>query len=301
MTRASFFTPSYIGDLERAVWLRRSLRTFFRGEAEHIMAVPQRDLPDFRRALGHEPGLRLVAQEDLVDARFYPDRVHRLAARFAPSQLWRLERHAGRAGWIIQQIVKLNSPSLITDGAIVFLDSDLFFFRPFDFDSLGLDKSRLLVRIQPETESARHRHHIVKAREILGLTADHGTEQTYMGYPAIWYADWVRQLHRHLEQLSGMSWQHALYDAGHLSEYTLYGIYLEEVLKPAGLTIRDKRFNLMAWDRDSFVQLKSAMLQPEFRTDEHISLVIQSNVGIATTEYEDLLRHILEQAEVENT
>lgn len=299
MKQATFFTPSFIGDLDRAVWLRRSLRTFFRGHANHIMAVPHRDLPDFRRVLGYEADLMLVAQEDLADPCFYPDRLHRLTAKFAPSQLWRLQNHAGRPGWIIQQIVKLNSPSLVSAGAIIFLDSDLFFFRPFDLNNLGIEKNRMLVRIVPETESARHRHHIVKAREILALPAGGETEQTYMGYPAIWYADWVRQMHSHLEQISGKYWQHTLFDAGHFSEYTLYGIYLEEVLQPKCLTIRDKRFNLMAWDRDSFVKLKTAMLQPGFHADEHISLVIQSNIGIPTAEYEDLLNHILANAEAE--
>jgi hypothetical protein len=263
------------------------------------MAVPHRDLPDFRRVFEHETDLMLVAQEELVAPCFYPDRLHRLAARLAPSQLWRLKNHAGKPGWIIQQIVKLNSPSLVSEGAIIFLDSDLFFFRPFDLNSLGIDKNRMLVRILPETESARHRHHIVKAREILALPSGHETEQTYMGYPAIWYSDWVQQMHSYLERISGKHWQHALFDAGHISEYTLYGIYLDEVLQPKGLTIRDKRFNIMAWDRDSFVQLKTAMLRPEFQADEHISLVIQSNVGIPTAEYEDMLKHILANAEAE--
>lgn len=297
MTQATFFTPSFIGDIDRAVWLRRSLRTFFRGRANHIMAVPHRDMPDFRRVFGHETDLMLVAQEDLVDPCFYPDRLHRMVARLAPSQLWRMKQHAGRAGWIIQQIVKLNSPSLVPEGAIIFLDSDLFFFRPFDFNTLGIDGNRLLVRILPETESARHRHHIVKAREILALPADRSTEQTYMAYPAIWFADWVRQLHAHLERISRKPWQHSLYHAGHISEYTLYGIYLEEVLKPPQLMIRDKRFNLIAWDHDSFVKLNTAMLQPGFEPEGHISLVIQSNIGIPTTEYEHLLKHLLDNAD----
>lgn len=302
MTQATFFTPSYIGDLDRAVWLRRSLRAFFRGEAEHIMAVPYRDLPDFRRRLGHEPNLMLVSQEELVDKCFYPDRLHQLIARIAPGQLWRFNKHAGHPGWIIQQIVKLNSPSLVAkEDAIIFLDSDLFFFKPFDFNTLGITHGRPLVRRRPETKSAQHPHHIVKAREILFLPENGGTEHSYMAAPAIWYADWVQQLHRHLERLSGKPWQQALYEAGHISEYTLYGVYLEEVLKPVGLMIRDKPFNRIAWDRDSFLQLKTAMRQPGFQADQYISLVIQSNIGIATTEYEDLLRHILHRVEVKNS
>lgn len=297
MTRASFFTPSYIGDLERAIWMRRSIRAFFRGKADHIMAVPHRDLPDFRKHLGHEPDLTLVAQEELVDRCFYPDRLHQLIARIAPGQLWRFDKHAGRPGWITQQIVKLNSPSLVQDGAIIFVDSDLFFFKPFDLDTLGISHGRILVRRMPKSEGAQHPHHIVKAREVLSLPNGLGTEHAYMASPAIWYTDWVRQLHRYMEQRAGKPWQQTLYDAGHISEYTLYGVYLEEVLKPAGLTIRDRRFNLMAWDRESFLRLKTDLFQTGFQADEYISLVFQSNAGIPTAEYEDLLRLILDRAE----
>src|SRR5580765_605667 len=112
MTQATFFTPSYIGDIERAVWMRRSLKTFFKGSSLHIMAVPRKDLVAFRRALPQEADLALVAQEDMVDSIFYPDRLYRMAARFARSQLWRLESHAGRPGWIVQQIAKLNCTKL---------------------------------------------------------------------------------------------------------------------------------------------------------------------------------------------
>ena len=272
--------------------MRRSLKTFFRGNALHIMVVPQQDMGAFRRAFPHETDLAFVAQEELVDSIYYPDWLYRIATKFAGSQLWRLESHAGRPGWIVQQIAKLNCTKLIQDGAIVFLDSDLFFFRPFDASTLGIENARLLLRIEPDAENSKHRHHIAKAREMLALPPGK-TEHHYMGSPAIWYADWLSLLHRHLEKVSGTSWQGALHDAGHLSEYSIYGVFVDEVLKPSDLAIRDGRYNLMAWDRESFNQLKSELLNPAFETNKEIGLVIQSNIGIPATEYEDLLERLL--------
>ena len=272
--------------------MRRSLKTFFKGSALHIIAVPRKDLVAFRRALPQGADLALVAQEDMVDSIFYPDRLYRMATRFARSQLWRLESHAGRPGWIIQQIAKLNCTKLIEGGAIIFLDSDLIFFRPFDLSTLGIEQARLLLRIEPEAESSKHRHHVAKARELLALPTG-PTEQHYMGYPTIWYADWVSLLHRHLEKVSGTSWQEALHKAGHLSEYSIYGVFVDEVLKPSNLTIRAHRYNLMAWDRKSFDHLKAELLHSRSGANTEIALVIQSNIGIPATEYEDLFRNLL--------
>lgn len=294
MNHATFFSPSYIGDLERAIWLRRSVETFFNGNATHIITVPNGDIPAFRRALGQQKDVQLIPQEEFVDSYYYPDLLFRLASRLAPSQLWRLKTHAGKSGWIIQQIVKLNCSQIIKDGAVVFLDSDLFFFRHFGLRDLGIDNSqRVLVRILPDSESAKHRHHIINSRLILDAPPGN-TDYTYMGFPAIWYVDWLNQLHKHLENVSGKHWQKALFDVKFgISEYTIYGVFIDEILKPRELYIREEPYNLIAWDHASFDNLKSAMLQNEKIPNNKISLVIQSNIGIPTSEYEDMLLHIL--------
>jgi hypothetical protein len=294
MNHATFFTPSYTGDLARAIWLRRSVETFFDGQAPHIISVPNRDMPAFRRSLGQQENVQLIPQEEFVDAYFFPNTLYRIVSRLAPSQLWRFEKHAGKRGWIIQQIVKLNCSRLIKDGAVVFLDSDLFFIRHFSLRDLGLDKSqRILVRNLPSTESARHRQHITNSRLILGIPPG-STDHTYMGSPAIWYVDWLNQLHNYLEIISGKPWQQVLFDVQfNISEYTIYGVFIDEVVKARGLRIRDDPYNLIAWDHASFKDLKTTMLHDKEVPKNKISLVIQSNIGIPTAEYEDMLRHIL--------
>lgn len=292
MQTATFFTPSYRGDLERAVWMRRSVRRFFNGESTHIFAVPKRDISMFQRAMGNDTALQFVTQESLVDKYFYPDALHRLTANLAPSQLWRLKRHAGRPGWIIQQIAKLNCAGAVNTDAVIFLDSDLVFFRSFDLAALGLGQSiRTMVRITPETEGARHREHLRTSRQLLGL-AEGSTEHTYMGYPAIWYCDWIDALQQHLQNVHSLPWQEALYQAGHISEYTLYGAFVDEVVQPANLHHKTAPFNRIAWDHPSFDALRADALASLPPGDE-ISLVIQSNIGIEPSDYLDLLTKLV--------
>jgi len=291
----TFFTPSYINDLDRAVWMRRSINKFAKAEYRHFIAVPRRDIPAFKQALRGDRQVEIVCQEDAVSETFYPDWLYRIASRFAKSQLWRLDSHAGRAGWIIQQIVKLNCIHWVTDGAVAFIDSDLVFTKPFDAKDLGIeDAARTLVRVTPKDEASRHRAHINHAREILSL-ASGPSDHHYMAYPAIWYTDWIKQLHRYLEETSRTDWQSALHAAEHISEYSIYGVFVEEVLKPANLIVRTEPFHRIVWDRASFDELKSRMKSSDNLVGKnHLTLVVQSNLGITVSDYEDILRDIIE-------
>ncbi len=298
MTTGTFFTPSYIGDLARVVWLRRSIEAFLDTPTRHIIAVPKHDLRAFQNALGHSKEVELICQEELVDPGFYPDNLYKLTKKLAPGQVWRLDKHAGKPGWIIQQIVKLSSNRLIENEPIIFLDSDIFFYRRFSLEEdLGLhDGKRVMVRILPESESAKHRHHITHSRQFFELP-EGPTDTTYMAYPAIWHPDWLNQMQKHIEKLKGRHWQKALLAADfNISEYTLYGIFIDEVLKPYDLTICDHSFDLIAWDRASFDTIRSDVLNNRSLPAEKLTLCIQSNLNIPVSDYEDMLQAILNQA-----
>lgn len=298
MTAGTFFSPSYIGDLERMVWLRRSIEAFHPTSRRHIIAVPRQDLKAFRNAIGYTSEVEFICQEELVDPGFYPDALYRLARKIATSQTWRFHAHAGKPGWIIQQIVKLSSNKLITDGPIIFLDSDIVFYRRFSLEhdlGLGNDK-RVMVRILPGEEGAKHRHHIIHSRRFFDLP-EGPTDATYMGYPAIWYADWLTAMQQHIKMLKGKPWQKALLEVDfNISEYTLYRVFIEEVLKPHLLTLRDRPFNLIAWDRASFEALKETVMRGQALPSQQIALCLQSNIHIPVSEYEDMLGVILRRS-----
>jgi hypothetical protein len=290
----TFFTPSYINDLDRAIWMRRSINRFSKDACRHIIAVPRSDVTAFQEALRGDKHVEIVCQEDAVSKIFYPDWVYRAIRRLAKSQLWRFESHAGRAGWIVQQIVKLNCIHWVPNGAVVFIDSDLIFTRPFSIQDLGIEETtRTLVRITPKDEASRHRAHINNARNILSLP-DGPSDHKYMAFPAIWYTDWIEQLHRYLEETRKTDWQSALHIAKHISEYTIYGTFVEEVLRPEKLAVRTKPFHKIIFDRASFDELKSSPKDFNNPANNYLALVVQSNLGISVSEYENILSAIID-------
>mgnify|MGYP007002410810 CR=1 FL=1 len=243
-----FFTPSYRNDLDRLLLMRRSIRKFYKGQARHVIAVPKEDLALFQKALTDEK-CDFLTQQSLVIPTFFPRKGYHTFAKLFPSQAWRLQRYAGKGGWIIQQIVKLMSSQLVERGPIAILDSDTFFVRPFDDSDLLPPHGKILIRQMPSTESGKHRRHIANARQLLGLTSGN-TEHHFMSCPAILYAEWVRALLKHIESAHGEDWQNVLLAQSTISEYSLYGVFVEELLKPDDLVIREHSFSHMLWDND---------------------------------------------------
>lgn len=290
----TLLTPSYINDLERAVWMRKSIRRFQQEPYRHVIAVPSRDLAAFTKAFRGDASVDLFAQEDVVGKIFYPDALYRLLGRVAKSQLWRFEGHAGRAGWVVQQIVKLSCTRWVSEGAVAIIDSDLIFTRPFSAIDLGIDDTtRTLVRITPRDESSKHRVHVNNSRAILGLPPG-SSDQHYMGYPTIWYVDWVRQLQQYLTAKAHADWQVPLHAAGHISEYTIYGIFVEEHLKPEKLALRTKPSHHIVFDSESFRHLKTRRDDLDFLRRNFLTLVVQSNLGLPVAEYEEVLDAIID-------
>lgn len=283
-----FLSPSYLGDLDRFCLLRRSIRKHARCPVDHVVAVPRRDVSEFRRRLESDDAVRIVAQESVVGRVFYTPLWFRLVRSALGKYGWRMDgsRYAGRKGWIVQQIVKLSIPELFSDGPVAIVDSDLVFIRPFAVaDLLPSRDSRLLLRAEPQYEEARQRFRMGRAREILRL-APGSTDHHYMAFPAIWYVDWVSSLRSYLEDTYCKPWQQVLFDAKSFSEYLLYGVFIEEILKPDNVHVRTDPFEIGIWHRKDFDALLSGEL-PRLPgiTSEPLTLVVQSNIGMDVVSY----------------
>jgi hypothetical protein len=275
-------------DIERLLLLRKSIKRFYQGLAAHVVAVPKQDVVLFKSYFDGDD-IVILTQNDFVERCFYASRWYTFVSRVAPGQAWRFSSHVGRPGWVIQQIVKLSIPEMIPIGPVVVLDSDIVFLRKFDDSDLGVSgNKRVLTRIEPESETAKQRMHIEKSRQILGLPPG-STDHHYMSWPAILYPDWVSAMRRHLEKINRKPWQKVLYEAGSISEYSLYGIFLEEVLKPENLLINKEPFNFIIWDRASFEDL----IYKRFSLEEkYLCITVQSNLGVPVGEYVNAVKSL---------
>ncbi len=281
MSNIVFFTPTYANDAERFQLLRESIKRYYRGVAEHVIAVPKEDEKLFRQ-LTKGDKVEIIIQNDLVNSRFYPARWYKLLNELLPAQSWRFKNFAGRNGWIIHIIVKLSINNFIKNKPAVLLDSDSFFTRSFDDTDLDNPlNQRILVKWIPDTPLPAQHKHLIRTRQILGAP-EASMIHNYQSNPEIWYPDWVEKLQSHLESKYSKPWQEALFDAGTISSSALYGTYVEEVLKPPELIVRGQFPFFIAWDESSY---KSFVDNPKSSVDGKFYAVIQSNLGHPASEY----------------
>ena len=135
--------------------------------------------------------------------------------------------------WIIQQIVKLSIAKYITEDIITFVDSDVAFVRPFNMRTLVKDDRVRLFRIPnavtAQTKPLARWHEV--SNKLLKLPAVQYPCPNYLGNFITWKRNNVLALHQYLEKVSDRSWIETIANSWHLSEYILYGTFVELILK----------------------------------------------------------------------
>ena len=289
-----FFTPSYRGDIDRIKIMRQSILHFVKENLPHYIVVPKEDINLFKNSFSSDESVTILTQNDYVDNKFYPTKLYNFINTLVPSQSWRISKQSGRPGWIIQQIVKLNIPNIIEEDAALIVDSDVFFIKPFSiFDIVSSSfNTRVLIRQHPLDESALQRNHIAKSREILAIPPGN-TDFHYMSWPVVYYKDWGKLLLEYIQKKHEHSWQNVLYDANIFSEYSIYGIYIDEILKPNDLNVIEKSFYKGIWSRNDFNQF----IAGKFNLDQNtFCIVVQSNLSIPVESYKKYFQSFLEKA-----
>ncbi len=287
-----FFTPSYIGDIDRVKLLRQSINKFSKEQLTHYIIVPKEDYRAFKKCFILDKNAIVLRQNDYVSKAFYPSISYQILHKLLPSQSWRLGKYAGRPGWIIQQIVKLCIPQIIIEDAAFVVDSDVFFIRPFSIHEIldNSDKDRILIRISPSDESALQRKHISKSRGLFSLP-EGATDFHYMSWPTLLYKDWLQSLQQYLTSKYNKNWQIHLHDANIISEYSIYGIYVEEVARYENYKTITTPLYEGIWSKEDFFNFISGKL---LHNPKALCIVIQSNLGIPVKDYMQHVQSYLE-------
>ena len=215
----ALMTCSYRPDLARCARLCRSVDRHVSESIPHLLIVPGRDLAHFRHLAGGRRSL--LAVEDVVPGHF----------RQLPGlRKWWLDDGAWPVrGWVMQQVTKLSANFATTAPTIVFADSDLQFLRALDPRHLFRGGRLRLHRIPGARPDGEHRRWHDRAARLLGLPSQYfGAD--YVGQLVSWHRSHLEGLQQHIEQVQGQGWQRAVARSLRVSEYILYGAYIEAVV-----------------------------------------------------------------------
>lgn len=238
-------TPSFGPDFELCAALHRSVLAHSPASVRHHIIVPRADLPRF----GELRGDRTVLHDE---AEFLPRSVRPVPGTKYSVNLRR--PFPPLRGWILQQVIKLSAAARLDADVVVLVDSDIEFVRSFSAQTFRRDGVVRFYRQPDEVDQRLPRHvrwHEV-ARTLLGVPAAPPPYPDYVSSLLAWDPAVVQAMLRRIETVTGQRWVDAVGAQLHFSEWTLYGVFVDEVLggRAAGaFTATDTRCHAY-WDEE---------------------------------------------------
>lgn len=226
MSRLAVITPSFGPDFDRCVDLHRSVLAYSPESVRHHIIVPRRDLARFHELAGP----RAVIHDE---AEFLPRAVRSLPGVNVSVNLRR--PFPPLRGWILQQIIKLAAAARSDADVVVMVDSDIEFVRPFAAETFRRDGVVRFYRAPDEVDARLPRHVIWHqvARSLLGVAPAAPPYPDYVSSLLAWDPVLVRDLLARLEAGAARRWTDVVGSKLHFSEWTLYGVHVDEVVRGA--------------------------------------------------------------------
>jgi Family of unknown function (DUF6492) len=224
MSSLAVLTPSYSPDFELCRELNRSVLDRMPPDVDHHVIVPRRDRELFARLDG--PRTRVWTIDELVPRRMVP-------VPMINAWLNLRRPYPPVRGWVMQQIVKLAVAAELGADLVVLADSDVVLVRPVTVDTFREDGRVRFYRSDRAVDERLPRHllwHKV-ARRLLGLPpAEPPPLPDYISAFNVWERRVVLALRERIEQVNGRPWLDAIASQLHLSEFILYGVFVDAVL-----------------------------------------------------------------------
>lgn len=218
-------TPSYAPDFERCQLLVNSIGQYSSSAFKHYIVVDRQDYRLFR-TLANDNTL-ILNKEDLL-----PKWIVKVPL-FTKKNIWFSWKTLPLRGWLVQQLIKLSVANYVAEDVLVFADSDVFFIRQFDLrDYIKGDRVRFFCephRVSADNSDLARWYY--DASKLLRLEPPHFPANNYMGQLVFWRRNNVLELHRYLEATNNRNWIEVICANWHVSEYILYGVFVEKVLQ----------------------------------------------------------------------
>ncbi len=272
-------TPSYAPDFERCKLLVDSVKRYSNTPLKHYIVVDREDLSLFQQLSDSET--IVLAKEELL-----PKWIVKVPF-FTKKNIWFSYKTLPVRGWLVQQLIKLGIAEYIPEDILVFADSDVFFVRDFDLSCfIKDDKVRFFAqpgKVNPEAPHLPGWY--FDASKLLNLAPPQFPVSNYMGQLIFWRKDNVLQLHQYLEQKNHKHWVETICANWNVSEYILYGVFVEQILQEhSGHYIDDRDLCHNYWQEQP---LQTNQLQEFFASirQESIAAMLSAKANIPVATY----------------
>lgn len=259
-------TPSYSLDFERCRLLADSVVDRVPTEIAHYIIVDRRDEALFQALRG--PRTHIVVKQSIL-----PWWLHQapLSTRW-----WLSLQGPPLRGWMVQQIVKLSVDAVTRAEVLVFMDSDTVVLKPFDPSKGERGAAVPLFRERLAEENLHNTRWHTVASELLGLPVERDPRASYVTQAVTWLRSNLVALHHQIERTTGRSWAASLCSLPTMSEYVLYGVFCERLLREqSNHYVDDTITTLNYWDTERLEDRGLVALRARLRP-EHVGVMISA-------------------------
>lgn len=220
--RLSIITCSFGPDFERCRRLCESVDRFVPVHIGHTLVVPHRDLEAFGALANDRRTVR--STESVLPGRY---------RQVSGTQRWWLDNQGWPVrGWILQQLTKMSADRITDAENLLFADSDTQFIRRFDESAVWRDGRLRLHRVPGAMHSGVHLTWHERAGALLGTPKAYAGAD-YVGQLITWRRQHLIGMKRRIESVTGKPWYQAVGRSLSVSEYILYGVYVDRVVSSA--------------------------------------------------------------------
>ncbi|MGR6912909.1 DUF6492 family protein [[Actinomadura] parvosata] len=227
MSALAVVTPTYAPDAELFADLHRSVLEHTSDDTVHHMVVADSDRRLFARYAG--PRCRIWTYSEILPHRVF--KAPLAGVWIDPRRPWPPLR-----GWVAQQAAKVAVTARLDAKVVLVADSDVVLVREVTPDLFIQDGQVRMFRLDDGVHEGMADHvtwHRV-ARELLGLPGPAPLPlPDYVSSLACWDPAVVREMQRRITGATGRDWLPAFTSHLQVSEFIVYGVFVDEVLGAA--------------------------------------------------------------------
>ncbi|MBB4266008.1 DUF6492 family protein [Roseospira visakhapatnamensis] len=272
-------TPTYRPERELFRRLSDSVQTYAGPDVEHLVFTGRADAETIRPLLSDRA--RLVLTEDALDHQFrrVPSWLNPLPSR---REIWVSARTWPIRGWILQQILKIGAALHTRADILVYADSDTMLVKPMTRETFLIDgRLRLMAERDVCGHFPSHRSWDESARRLLGLPPEPYNGDNFIGDFISWHRPFALAMLERITEATGLPWWLALARYPQISEYHLYGVFVEAFRAdhPEAQVPTPDHLYLTTWDYDLMKDDEVDRFIDDL-DDRHLGVTLQSRTGM---------------------
>ncbi|MBT9317474.1 DUF6492 family protein [Leptothoe spongobia] len=295
----AFITPSYAPDFQRCQLLCWSIKQFISFPINHYIVVDSTDYKLFSQLA--DKNTKILTKEEIFPPWF------RKVPFLTKKNVWiNLQGYKSGnwllRGWLVQQLIKLSAAEYTSEEVLIFADSDAAFITRFDVRNL-VDIEQNQVRLFRVPHTTDHDYKLDgngngkkwkdAAKRLLSLPKESNYYDFYVSQIVTWRRSNLLKLYAHIEEKYNENWLKVMSGERDLSEYVLYGLFVNYVLGEGAGHYDDhlQKICQSYWKEESmsFDEVKEFVRIAKSKGFKSVMVSAKSDIDISIEQFQSML------------